>query len=309
MTLTVIPVPAHGAEDVLVGSDGAVWTGTEDGSIWRIEPDAQVVRRVARTGGRPLGLEWLPDGALLVCDAHRGLLRVEVSTGAVEELLREVEGRPMVFCNNAAVAADGGIWFSDSSTRYSIERWKDDFLQNTRTGRLLHRAPDGTVRVVLDGLAFANGVALAADESWVVVAETGARTLVRHWLRGPRAGSREQLVEGLTGYPDNIALGSDGLVWVSLASPVDPVVARLQAAPMFVRRLATKIPERLQPAPKQTVRAQAFDGEGRLVHDVDVTTSEFHMVTGVREHQGRLWLGSLHEGAVAVLDGVGSGYS
>ncbi len=44
-----------------------------------------------------------------------------------------------------------------------------------------------------------------------------------------------------------------------------------------------------------------------LVHDVDATAlatadAAFHMVTGVREHDGRLWLGSLHEPAVAVLD-------
>ena len=29
--------------------------------------------------------------------------------------------------------------------------------------------------------------------------------------------------------------------------------------------------------------------------------TRFHMVTGVREHNGRIWMGSLHEPAVAVL--------
>jgi hypothetical protein len=28
----------------------------------------------------------------------------------------------------------------------------------------------------------------------------------------------------------------------------------------------------------------------------------YHMVTGVREHEGRVWLGSLHEAAIAVID-------
>jgi hypothetical protein len=28
----------------------------------------------------------------------------------------------------------------------------------------------------------------------------------------------------------------------------------------------------------------------------------YHMVTGVREHEGRIWLGSLDEGAVALLE-------
>jgi hypothetical protein len=39
-----------------------------------------------------------------------------------------------------------------------------------------------------------------------------------------------------------------------------------------------------------------------LVHDLDLDVPGFHMVTGVREHEGRVWMGSLHEPAVAVYD-------
>ncbi|WP_278256062.1 SMP-30/gluconolactonase/LRE family protein [Nocardioides convexus] len=212
----------------------------------------------------------------------------------------------MVFCNNAAIAPDGTIWWSDSSTRFGIERWKDDFVQNTRTGRLMRRDPDGTVTVVLDGLAFANGVALSQAGDYVVVAETGARTVVRHWLAGERAGTRDLLASDLPGYPDNIARGSDGLIWISIASPTDPLVERLQTGPLVLRRLATRLPEALQPKPKQTVRVVAYDDRGSLVHDIDLRPEEhgasYHMVTGVREHEGRLWLGSLHEPAIAVHD-------
>lgn len=49
-------VPAHGAEDVLV-LDGCVYTGTEDGSIWRIDPRRPGASRVGHTAGRPLGIE------------------------------------------------------------------------------------------------------------------------------------------------------------------------------------------------------------------------------------------------------------
>lgn len=309
-TFTVIPVPGHGAEDVVVATSGphqgSVFTGTDDGAILRVAADGSRVDRVAHTGGRPLGLELAPDGRLLVCDAHRGLLWADPATGTVEPIADRIDGRPMVFCNNAAIAADGAIWFTDSSTRFGIERWKDDFIQATRTGRLLRRDPDGAVTTVLDGLAFANGVALAADESFVAVAETGARTVVRHWLAGPRAGTRDLLCPDLPGYPDNIARGSDGLVWVTIASPKDPVVERLQRAPLPLRRAVTRIPERLQPKPQQTVRVQAYDDRGTLVHDVDLRPADhgasYHMVTGVREHAGRVWMGSLHEPAIAVYD-------
>jgi sugar lactone lactonase YvrE len=301
--LRIIPVPATGAEDVVVDESGLVWTGTADGSIFRVRPDGNRIDRVAHTGGRPLGLELLPDGRLLVADAHQGLLAVERDTGRVERLLDTVAGRRMVFCNNAAVASSGDIWFSDSSTRYPIERWKDDFVQDTCTGRLLCRRVDGSVEVRLDGLAFANGVALAADESWVAVAETGHRTVVRLWLSGDRAGQRDLLCDDLPGYPDNIALGSDGLVWVTIASPRDPVVELLQRmAPRAVRKVVTRLPEGVQPKPRRTARVQAYDDTGRLVHDVDADATDYHMVTGVREHGGAVWLGSLVEPAVAVVE-------
>jgi sugar lactone lactonase YvrE len=263
------------------------------------------VERVAHTGGRPLGLELLPDGRLLVCDARRGLLAVDPRTGALETLLTHVEGLPLRFCNNAAVAPDGTIYVSDTSTVHGIDAWKADFVEVTRTGRLLRLAPDGAVDVLLDGLAFANGVALAADGSYVAVAETSLRSVVRLRLTGPSAGSRDHLATDLPGYPDNIARGSDGLIWVSIASPRDPVVEALQRGPLWLRRQVTRIPERLQPAVRRTVRVQAFDDDGRLVHDVDlgddVHRGRYHMVTGVREHEGRVWLGSLHEPAVAVV--------
>ena len=109
------------------------------------------------------------------------------------------------------------------------------------------------------------------------------------------------LVEDLPGYPDNIARGSDGLIWVTIASPKDPVVERLQRGPLWIRRRVTKIPQRLQPAPKRTVRVQAYDNDGTLVHDLTADATHFHMATGVREHEGRVWMGSLHEPAIAVL--------
>lgn len=312
-SFTVIPVPADGAEDVVVATHGAsagtVYTGTADGSIFAISPDGARIDRVATTGGRPLGIEYGADGRLLVCDAHRGLLWVDPADGAVEAIVSSARAdgtTDLIFCNNAALAADGTIFFTDSSRHFGIERWKDDFLRLTRTGRLIRIDPDGTRATVLDGLAFANGVALAGDDSFVCVAETATRSVSRLWLTGPSAGMRDRLCSDLPGYPDNISRGSDGLIWVTIASPRDPMVERVQRGPMLLRKLVTKLPEAMQPKPQQTVRVQAYDERGRLVHDVDLAPAEhgasYHMATGVREHDGVVWFGSLHEPAVARLD-------
>ena len=302
MSLTVIPVPAAGAEDVLVDPNGMVYTGTEDGSVFRVHPEGRRIDQVGQTGGRPLGLEMLSDGRILVCDAHRGLLALDPDTGNVEALTSLVNGQLMELCNNAAVHSCGDIYFSDSSRFYGVDRWKADMIENTTSGRLLRRGSDGDVEVMLDGLRFANGVALSTDESYVAVAETAGRTVTRQWLTGPRAGDVDHLAQDLPGYPDNIARGSDGLIWVAIASPKDPLLERLMTGPMLGRRLAARLPATMQPKPKRTARVMAFDDAGAVVHDCLLDASAFHMLTGVREHQGRVWVGSLHEPAIARFD-------
>jgi sugar lactone lactonase YvrE len=301
LPLTVVPIPGPGAEDVLVTADGRVWTGTGDGVVHAHDPRTGTTTKVAATGGRPLGLENLPDGRILVCDAHRGLLALDPSTGDLETLLTEVDGERLLLPNNAAVTADGTIWFSDSSRVWPVEEWKSDLIEHTCTGRLFRRTPDGHVDTVLDRLSFANGVALTAEADAVLVAETGARTIRRVSLRSDgSAGATTTWVEDLPGHPDNIALGSDVLVWVTVASPTDRVLGLLQKSPAAVRGLARRAPERLKPSPRRTARVLAMDSAGRTVHDLEFAAGDWHVATGVREHHGKVWLGSLVEPAIAV---------
>jgi sugar lactone lactonase YvrE len=296
-----LEVDGAAPEDVVVDEAGRVVTGVDDGRLLRVGPDGRV-EVVADTGGRPLGIELLGDGRLLVCDARRGLLAVDPAASAVEVLVDRVAGEPMRFCNNAAVAADGTVYFTDSSRRFGIDHWRADLLEHSGTGRLLRRDPGGAVEVLLDGLQFANGVALAADESFVAVAETGAYRLTRLWLRGERAGRTDLLADNLPGFPDNLSTGPGGLLWVALGSPRNPLLDRLHRRHPALRRAVWALPERLQPKPVRTLWVLAVDAGGAVVHDLQGPGDDYTMVTGVREHGGRLYLGSLAERAVAVLD-------
>jgi sugar lactone lactonase YvrE len=295
-----LEVDGHAPEDVMVDQAGQVVTGVDDGRVLRVGPGR--VEVVADTGGRPLGIELLGDGRLLVCDARRGLLAVDPATAAVEVLVDRVADEPMRFCNNAAVAADGTVYFSDSSRRFGIDHWRADLLEHSGTGRLLRRDPGGAVEVLLDGLQFANGVALAGDESFVAVAETGAYRLTRLWLQGGRAGSSDLLADNLPGFPDNLSTGPGGLLWVALGSPRNRMLDRLHRRHPALRRAVWALPERAQPKPARTLWVLAVDAGGAVVHDLQGPGDDYTMVTGVREHGGRLYLGSLAERAVAVLD-------
>jgi sugar lactone lactonase YvrE len=301
----LLKVPGPGPEDVVVDPAGRIFTGLADGRVIRLSPDGATADVVAQTGGRPLGIEVDRDGRLIVCDAERGLLRVDPGTGQLETLVAAgtpVGGTPLRVCNNAAVAADGTIYFSDSSQRFALEYWKADLLEHSGTGRLLRWDPDGHTDVVLTGLHFANGVALAADESFVLVAESGAYRLTRSWLAGARAGAVDRLLDNMPAFPDNLATGSDGLIWIAMGSPRNALLDLLFPRHPALRRAVWALPDALQPGPANTAWVQAIDADGRLVHDLQATVPGFSMVTGARERDGTVWLGSLHGEAVAAFD-------
>jgi sugar lactone lactonase YvrE len=296
--LELLPIPGSGPEDVAILPDGDIVTGLAEGRICRLSPDGRRIEIVADTGGRPLGIEVRDDGELVVCDAIRGLLLVDPTSGAIEVLADRFDGRPFRFTNNAALHPDGSILFSDSSQRFGIEHFKADLLEHSETGRLL-RWRDGELEVVADGLAFANGVALTHDGDAVWVAETGAYRISRIWLGGDRAGQREVLVDNLPAFPDNLSTGPDGTVWAALPSTRDTALDLLLPRPPALRKVVWALPDALQPQAKRLTFVAGFAPDGTLTHNLQGPGERFHQVTGVREHDGMLYLGSLVENAIA----------
>lgn len=303
-----VAIGGRGPEDVVADSHGRVLTGVEDGRILRLDgladPSAARVEVLADTGGRPLGLELLPDNSLLVCDAERGLLRVDLADGTTNVLADSAAGERLRFCSNVVALSDGSVCFTVSSRRHPLEHWIGDLVEHTATGRLLRLAPGSdTPEVLLEGLHFANGLALSADGSFLVVAETSAYRLTRYWLTGPRAGRSEPFAENLPGMPDNLWRGApDGPVWVALAGPRVPPLDLLHRAAPAVRRTAARVAVRAPFRPTGTIGVLAVDDAGTVVHHLARRRSRFRMVTGVCETGGRLILGSLWERGVAVCE-------
>lgn len=297
--LTVVPVPGHAPEDVVVDADGKIWTGVDDGRIVRITPDGQTAV-VADTGGRPLGLAVARDGRLLVCDSPRGLLAMDTDSGKVETLVEEVDGRRLQFCSNVIEMPDGTIFFTESTSAFSYAHFKGAVLEARPRGSLFRRDPDGTVLTVVPGLYFANGVTLTADASALVFVETMGRRIAKYWLTGPKAGSVTTLVANLPGHPDNISTGADGRIWVAMVSPVNAAAEWLAPRWPALRKLLWRLPDRLQPQIKPEVWAVAFDPDsGEAVAGLHTEHPSFGMVTGLVEADGRLWMGCIGSPAVA----------
>ncbi|CCK32426.1 strictosidine synthase [Streptomyces davaonensis JCM 4913] len=303
-----LAIGGRGPEDVVADTRGRVVTGVEDGRILRLDrladPDRARVTVLAETGGRPLGLELLTDDTLLVCDAELGLLRVDLTDGTVRILADSVAGEPLRFASNVVALSDGSICFTVSSRRYGLEQWIGELTEHTGTGRLLRLAPGAdSPEVLLEGLEFANGLAAGADESFLVVAETGACRLTRYWLTGPKAGRAEPFVEYLPGMPDNLWRGApDGPLWVALAGPRVPPLDLLHRASPAVRRAAARVAVRAPYRPTGTIGVLAVDDTGAIVHHLTRRRSRFRMVTSVCEAAGHLVLGSIWEHGIALCE-------
>ena len=300
--LTLVPLPGDAPEDIVVDGDGALWTGLADGRIVRIDPDGPEVRVVGRTPGRPLGLAVAGDGRLLICTSPGGLLAMNRDSGALETLAAEADGRRLQFCSNVVELADGTIYFTESTAKFTYAHFKGAIFEARGDGGLFRRDPDGTVTRVLDNLYFANGLTATADGSALVVAETQGRRLSKYWLSGPRSGTATPLAEHLGAMPDNMSTGSDGRIWVAMVSPVNKAADLLAPRAPLLRRLLWRLPDRLQPQIAPMVWAVAFDPDsGAPVAGIQMRHPRFGLVTGVVEHRGRLWMGSIGFPAVASI--------
>ena len=165
---------------------------------------------MATVEGRPLGLDAYSKHILIAAVAQHGVMAVNTRTGRSWVLTDRLDGNLIFFPDALSVAADGTIYFSEASTVY-YPGFPNDFLDGRAHGRLLRYEPaTGTTRVVADDLYFANGVQVAPDESYALVAESFRTRLTRVWLRGARAGTTEQFGSWLINAPDRHPYGRQG---------------------------------------------------------------------------------------------------
>lgn len=290
----------HGPEDTAVDAAGRVYAGLQDGHIVRLEADGSVAT-FADTQGRPLGMDFDAAGMLIVADAYRGLLAIDPQ-GQIEVLTTEAEGLPFKFTDDLDIASDGTIYFSDASSRFQQPDYLLDLLEARPYGRLLSYSPDsGETRVLLKDLYFANGVALSANEDFVLVNETYRYRISRYWLKGEQAGSRDVFIDNLPGLPDNLQGDRAGTFWVALPTPRKADADFLHRHPWLKTQLA-KLPRALWPKAIPYGLAIALNEQGEIVRSLhDTSGSHLRMVTSVKPVGDYLYFGSLDNDRIGRL--------
>lgn len=282
-------------ESVAVDPTGGIVCGLEDGSIVRWSGGA--VEEFVRLDGRALGLAYDEDGRLIACDLYGRLLAITAEAG-VEELDTEVDGRPLGLVNDVDIAADGTIYFSESSTQTTDTLL--DLLEHRGNGRLLAYRPEmGGTDVLMDGLYYANGVAVSADGSFVLVVETTEYRVARLWLTGPRAGGTDVFVDNLPGFPDGISCDADGVFWLALMNPRNGFIDWALERP-WIRKVAARLPLAwfAGAAPRYGF-VLGLNEDGMVIHNLQDPSGDVYAgISCVVRDGDSLYFGSLLESAI-----------
>ena len=288
-----------GPEGIAIDPEGRIVTGLQDGSVVRREYDGTLTV-IGETGGRPLGMDFDRRGRLIIADAVKGLVALEDRELTV--LADSFEGKKMAFVDDLSIDDRGRIWFSDASQRHGYGSDSNELFEAFPSGRLMVFDPkSGDLSVKLDDLYFANGVAISADQSFVLVNETYANRVMRYWIGGPRTGQSEVFIDGLPGFPDNITEAPNGDFWLSLVAPRTSLTDRLVASP-FLRKVIWRLTQVIGASDivEAHVWAVRLSPEGEVKQVLEDPTGHLKMMTSVLEYEKKLYLGSLSEAFIGI---------
>lgn len=291
----------EGPEDIAVDANGVIYTGTADGFVKRIFADGSV-EDFAYTGGHPLGMDFAPDGRLIVCEPFSGLLAIDPD-GTVTLLADQADGVPFKLADDVKVSSEGIAYFTDASSKFALDDFEYDILENAGNGRLMsYNLATDELQVLAEGLYFANGVALAADESYVLVAETARYQIRRYWLTGADAGVLEVFADNLPGLPDGLSTASDGSFWVAFFSIRSKLIDSIQPF-KHLKNFFAKLPKEWLPNPQPYGFVAKYDPDGEVVLSFhDDTAENLGPITSVQEFDGQIYMGTLQGQAVGVLE-------
>ncbi|KAI4335193.1 hypothetical protein L6164_013863 [Bauhinia variegata] len=289
-------------EDICVDKEGRLYAATRDGWIKRLHRNGSWENWKKIDSRTLLGITSTRDGGLVVCDDEKGLLKV--TEDGVTVLVSQVNGSELSFADDVIEASDGCLYFSVASTKFGLHNWYLDVLEAKPHGQLLKYDPSSKeTSILLDDLAFANGVALSKDEDYLVVCETWKYRCLMYWLKGVNKDKAEIFIENLPGGPDNINLAPDGSFWIALPQLISDGFEFVHTS-KIAKRLVASSPRlvKLVNGVFKSAKVVKVATNGKIIRSLDDSDGKvMTFVTSALEFEGHLYLGSLNSNFVGKL--------
>jgi len=177
--------------------------------------------------GRPLGIDMTLDGKLVVADAYKGLLSIDLKKRDTDsnyykaKLLSKKPDDDRLnkfrFLNDVAVAQKSGdIFFTESTNRRQLRLGMFEHFEGRAFGRLFrYDAKTKKAKTVMKNLAYPTGVVVDPNEKFVLVAERSKNRIAKISLKSKKP-KLEVFAKNLPIWPERITWDVDGEhLWVA----------------------------------------------------------------------------------------------
>jgi hypothetical protein len=179
--------------------------------------------------------------------------------------------RPLIVCDNLEVSEDGRrIYFSEpfDYSGASVDDALDEAIALAPNGRLWrYDVETRTTRLIAEGFHFINGVLYDLHpgqprEESVLVTQTSLFRLTRFYLRGPKAGQDEVVLDGIIGLDDGMDRDASGRIWLALFSDRTALLTWVHEH-AWIKPLLMRVPARLLMALPQKTGVLVVSPDGR----------------------------------------------
>jgi sugar lactone lactonase YvrE len=189
--------------------DGRLWLsdwGAQELVAVDLEGSREVVATLGSPTFQPFSIDFLPNGSLVLVWSPDGvLLRLGPDGSFVRHADLDDSSKPR--WNEIVIDGRGNAYINDVGFDLAAG-------DPPAPGRIALLTPDGALRQVADGLGFPNGMAVTADNSTLICAESHGQRLTAFDIAADGSLSNQRVWAELgDAAPDGICADAEGAVW------------------------------------------------------------------------------------------------
>ncbi len=174
------------------------------GGIRRLAPDGRVTSYLEDR--KHIGGIALNHDDRLLCSGPGGLIWFDPDSGATGEVLSEIGGEPLPGINDMLPDNAGGLYFGTLGSG-------GDYDDGPKPAKLCHLAPDGTARILDDGLAFGNGIGISPDGKTLYHNESTVAIYAYDIEDDGSLSNKRKFIDRHD--PDGLAMDAEGGIWIA----------------------------------------------------------------------------------------------
>lgn len=249
--------------------------------------------------GRPLAVDLLENGKLVIADAYFGLMRLDPTSGKLSLLAKKPDDdrlKKFKFLKDLVVAKDSqNIYFTESSSLRQLRLSMYEQFEGRTFGRLFkYDAKKRKATTMLSNLAFPTGLVVDKDEKYLLVAERAKARISRIDLtKKVKKNTKPSIfANNLPVWPERITWDADGEhIWVAGHPRHTSSTMQWLAEQPELRSLLAKClsPEKLEWFLSSGSMALRLDSNGKIVQSFTDYSGRTGVIAGVYPQGDDLW--------------------